>query len=95
MDASLTPQQQAMVLLKRINKSKNTAVQYDEVPDELCYGEEINLDRWSLVLSDNNLKVMSQQPKELFQVDPAQVGKLDPEGISPQNCLNLPPKTSP
>jgi len=71
MDPSATPQQQALAVLKSINKSVQSAIQLDDVPPELCLGEDINLDRWSIILTDDNLRVMSKQPKELFVIDPS------------------------
>ena len=66
---SMTPQQLAASLLKTVKKSVSTAVQFDEVPQELCWGEEINLDLWSMVLNDSNLVEMSKMPKEAFLPD--------------------------
>jgi hypothetical protein len=69
MDPSLTPQEQALSVLRAINKSVTSAIQYDLVPLELCIGEHINLDRWSMVLTDSNLIAMSKQPEEAYIVD--------------------------
>ena len=68
---NMTPQQLAASLLKTVKKSVDTAVQFDEVPEELCWGETINLNHWSLVISDNNLIGMSKMPKEAFLPDPS------------------------
>ena len=67
----MTPQQLAASLLKSVEKSADTAVQFDEVPEELCWGEEINLDRWSMIVNDNNLVEMSKMPKEAWLPEPS------------------------
>lgn len=69
MDPNLTPQEQALSVLRAINKSVTSAVQFDQIPTELCYGEEINLDRWTMVVTDANLLTMSKQPEETYLVD--------------------------
>ena len=66
---TMTPQELAASLLKSVNKSVNTAVQFDEVPEELCWGEEIRLDQWSMVTTDNNLVEMSKMPRDAFLPD--------------------------
>jgi hypothetical protein len=56
-------------VLKAISKSVQSAVQLDEVPQELCYGEDVNLDQWTMALTDNNLSMISSQPKEAYLID--------------------------
>lgn len=64
-----SPMALAMKVLKAINKSVESNVQLDEVPAELCIGENLNLDRWTLILNDHNLQVMSRQPKHFHFID--------------------------
>ena len=71
MDNNATPQQKALFVLKSISKSIQSAVQLDSVPDELCIGESINLDRWTMILNDDNLKTMSKQPSKCYVIDPS------------------------
>jgi hypothetical protein len=46
--------------LKLIAK-QDSKVQLDEVPVEFCKGERIDLSRWSIILTDDNLKSIGEQ----------------------------------
>lgn len=59
----------ALQVLKAISKSVVSAVQLDYVPEELCYGEHLDLSKWTMILGDEALKFVGGQPKEFFHVD--------------------------
>ena len=50
----------AAKVLKEIDKRSISLVL--NVPSELCCGEVIDLHKWSLILTDEDMKVMSEQP---------------------------------
>ena len=50
--------------LRAISKSTVSALQLDSVPGELLYGTHVDLHRWSMILSDENLKLLSDQREE-------------------------------
>ena len=51
----------ALRTLKMLNKSSVAALQLDEVPSELLFGETVDLHRWTMVLKDRNLEELSKQ----------------------------------
>jgi len=51
-EISESPQSLALKVLKAISKSVESALQLDEVPMELCIGEHLNLNRWTMILND-------------------------------------------
>ena len=66
---SETPLQLALKVLKAINKSVKSAVQIETIPPELCIGETVNLAKWSMITTDENLFVMAKQPDVHYFVD--------------------------
>ena len=62
-------QQAALEVLRAIQKSSNTALQLDDVPEEFLRGENILLGRWTMVVNDKNMKQLSQQPDGVFTID--------------------------
>lgn len=51
----------AVRALRAISKSSVSALMLEEVPKELLFGDEIDFSQWSLVLTDKNLKYLSEQ----------------------------------
>lgn len=51
----------ALRTLKALSKSSVSALQLDEVPKELLFGEKVDLHRWTMILTDNNLKELGEQ----------------------------------
>lgn len=47
--------------LKAISKSSVSALQLDQVPKELLFGEHLDLHRWTMILTDENMKQLSEQ----------------------------------
>jgi hypothetical protein len=47
--------------LKAISKSSVSALQLDQVPKELLFGEHVDLHRWTMILTDENMKQLSEQ----------------------------------
>ena len=64
-----SPQELAIKVLKAINKSVKSAVQMTRVPRELCIGSSVDLSKWSLVMTDDNLYMMCDQPDVHYKVD--------------------------
>ena len=54
----------ALQALRAINKSYATALKLETIPDEILLGETIDLKRWTLIISDENLKKLSLQNAE-------------------------------
>jgi transcription elongation factor B subunit 1 len=61
----------ALRTLKALSKTSVSAVQLDEVPKELLFGERVDLHRWTMILTDNNLKELSEQQSsgKLYYLD--------------------------
>ena len=59
----------ALQVLKAISKSVVSAVQLDYVPEELCYGEHLDMSKWTMIVSDQALSFVGHQPQEHFHVD--------------------------
>ena len=72
-----SPQALAIKVLKAINKSVRSAVQMNQVPEELCKGEVVDLSRWSMVCNDENLHMISDQPDSCYFVDASQKGVVN------------------
>ena len=49
----------AIRALKAMSKSTSAALRMDDVPYELLIGERVDLHRWTLLMSDKNLKTLS------------------------------------
>jgi hypothetical protein len=62
-------QERALEVLRAISKSSNTALQLDDCPDEFLQGYHIMLGRWTMVVSDKNMKTLSEMPTEVFSLD--------------------------
>lgn len=54
----------ALQALRAINKSYATAMKLETIPDEILLGENIDLKRWTLIISDENLSKLSLQNTE-------------------------------
>ena len=61
-------QEKALEVLRAISKSSNTALQLDDCPEEFLRGEHIMLGRWTMVVSDKNMKELSEMPTEVFSL---------------------------
>ena len=59
--ANENPQTVALKILRTINKSAVTALQLDDVPDEFLRGSHVDLHRWTMVITDKNLKILGEQ----------------------------------
>ncbi len=59
----------ALDALRAISKSSNTALQLDDVPEEFLRGEKIHLSRWTMVVTDKNMKQLSEQPDTIYFLD--------------------------
>jgi len=55
------PQTVALKILRAINKSSVTALQLDDVPEEFLRGSHVDLHRWTMVITDKNLKLLGEQ----------------------------------
>ena len=64
-----TPQALALKVLRAISKSTNSALQLDDVPEEFLVGETVDLQRWTLVMTDKNMKQLSEPPATYSFVD--------------------------
>ena len=53
-----SPQALAIKVLQAINKSVKSVVQMTRAPPELCIGSEVNLSRWSMVVTDENISLI-------------------------------------
>lgn len=51
----------ALRVLKVLSKTSASAIQLEEVPKEFLFGEKVDLHRWTMILTDNNLKELSVQ----------------------------------
>ena len=51
----------AMRVLRAINKSTDTGSNIDVIPAELLLGERVDLHRWTLLLTDDDLKRLAEQ----------------------------------
>jgi len=51
----------ALRALKAINKSSAAALHLQEIPHEFLFGENVDLHRWTMVLTDGNLEELSGQ----------------------------------
>jgi hypothetical protein len=51
----------ALRTLKALSKTSTAALQLDEIPSELLFGESVDLHRWTMILTDQNLKELSEQ----------------------------------
>jgi hypothetical protein len=51
----------AMRALKAMSKSAVSALQLDEIPSELLFGESVDFHRWTMVLTDKNLQELAEQ----------------------------------
>lgn len=63
---------EAEALLKIIKKSEPGAILYDSVPHEFLLGQHIDLSRWSVILTDENLKFLCENednPDPYYYVD--------------------------
>ena len=89
----------ALQVLKAISKSVASAVQLDFVPEELCYGDDVDLSRWTMIVNDDTLKLISEQPEEHYHVnckegsvprmfDTFWVKKKAPTGLMSLNIAN-------
>ena len=47
--------------LKAISKSSVSALQLDQVPKELLFGEHLDLHQWTMILTDENMKQLSEK----------------------------------
>jgi len=59
----------ALDVLRAISKSSNTALQLDDVPEEFLNGQDIQLGRWTLVVTDKNMKQLSDQAEKIYFLD--------------------------
>lgn len=59
--ANENPQTVALKILRAINKSSITALQLDDVPSEFLRGSNVDLHRWTMVMTDKNLKILAEQ----------------------------------
>jgi hypothetical protein len=66
---STDPKVIALQVLRAINKSKSTSIQLDDVPYEFLTGEVIDLHKWTMVLTDGNLKTISNMNNEQHWID--------------------------
>jgi hypothetical protein len=64
-----TPSQLALKVLRAINKSTNSALQLDDVPEEFLVGDLVDLHKWTLVMTDKNMKQLSDRPTRYSWVD--------------------------
>jgi hypothetical protein len=55
------PQDIAIRALRLITKSSRTAIQLDNVPEDLLFGEKVDLHRWTMIVKDDSLKSLSEQ----------------------------------
>lgn len=46
-------------VMKAIKSSQLGALRFQEVPNEMCLGESVDLSRWSMVLTDRNMEYMA------------------------------------
>lgn len=67
--ADKSPQALALQVLSAINKSAETAVMLDSVPTEFCFGEVIDLHRWSFLVKDDTMKHISQMALQDYYVN--------------------------
>eukprot|EP01040_Poterioochromonas_malhamensis_P000705 gene705-754_t len=56
-----TPQDIALRALRAITKSNKSAIQLENVPSDFLFGENVDLQRWTIVLKDKDLKELSEQ----------------------------------
>lgn len=56
-----TPQALAMRALRAISKSAASSLLLDAVPQELLFGERVDLHRWTLIVNDETLDELSKQ----------------------------------
>lgn len=49
-------------VMKAIKSSQLGTIKFERVPDELCIGETVDLSRWSMVLTDQNMEYMAHFP---------------------------------
>jgi F-box/leucine-rich repeat protein 2/20 len=47
--------------LKAVTRSSPSSLQFGDVPFELLMGDDVDLHRWSIILKDKNLKLLSEQ----------------------------------
>jgi len=59
----------ALDVLRAISKSSNTALQLDDVPEEFLNGQHIQLGRWTMVVTDKNMKQLSEQAETIYFLD--------------------------
>ena len=62
-------QAKALEVLRAISKSSNTSLQLDDVPEEFLRGQNIQLGRWTMVVTDKNMKQLADQPSTIFSLD--------------------------
>lgn len=46
---------------KAISKSQLSSIMFDEAPSELLFGEDVDLSKWSMTLTDRNMDLLSRQ----------------------------------
>jgi hypothetical protein len=56
-----SPQDIALRALRSITKSSRSAIQLENVPNDLLFGENVDLQRWTMILKDTDLKELSEQ----------------------------------
>ena len=56
-----TPSMMAARAIRAVSKSSVTSLQIDNVPPELLFGQNIDFHRWSMILNDNALQILSEQ----------------------------------
>jgi hypothetical protein len=55
------PQDIALRALRMITKSNRSAIQLENVPNDFLFGENVDLQRWTIILKDKDLKELSDQ----------------------------------
>lgn len=50
-------------ILREFTKSSPTTLQLDSMPPELLFSDDINFCRWTMILDDKSLKILSDQVK--------------------------------
>jgi hypothetical protein len=50
-------------VMKAIKSSQLGTIRFEKVPYELCIGETVDLSRWSMVLTDQNMEYMAKFPE--------------------------------
>jgi hypothetical protein len=51
---------------RAMKKAASVEIQFDEVPDEILCGSHIDLKQWTIVLTDEGMKQLANQPTEEF-----------------------------